>query len=123
MNDILAVVNNYLEKISRSGISVSEAILFGSWARRSPRPDSDIDVCIVSPALGKDWVAETVALRRLAFDIDSRIEPMPFGVDDIGDRFNPLAQEINKYGIRITAPPHDRPPLSADGGRSLKDTP
>lgn len=104
MNDILAVVNNYLEKVSQSGISVSEAILFGSWARGSPRPDSDIDICIVSPALGKDWVAETVNLRRLAFDIDSRIEPMPLGPDDISDRFNPLAQEINKYGIRITAP-------------------
>lgn len=104
MNYILATVNNYLKKVSRSGISISEAVLFGSWARGSARPDSDIDICIVSPALGKDWVAETVNLRRLAFDIDSRIEPMPFGPDDINDQFNPLAQEINKYGIKITLP-------------------
>jgi len=44
-------------------------------------------------------------LRRLAFDIDSRIEPMPFSPEDIADRFNPLAQEINQYGIRIKLPP------------------
>lgn len=100
-NDILATVNKYIEKVSQSGISVSEAILFGSWARGSARPDSDIDVCIVSTGFGNDWVAETVNLRRLAFDIDNRIEPMPLGPGDISDRFNPLAQEINKYGIRL----------------------
>lgn len=101
MNDILAAVNNYLDEVSRSGINVSEAILFGSRARGSARTDSDIDVCIVSPSLGKDWVAETVSLRRLAFNIDTRIEPIPLNPDDIKDRFNPLAQEINKYGIRV----------------------
>ena len=105
MNDILTTVNKYLVKVSGSGINLSEAILFGSWARGSATADSDIDVCIVSPILGKDWIAETVNLRRLAFDIDSRIEPMPFSPADIADRFNPLAQEINRYGIRIKVPP------------------
>ena len=46
MSDILAAVNKYVEKVSRSGINVSEAILFGSWARGSARPDSDIDVLV-----------------------------------------------------------------------------
>jgi predicted nucleotidyltransferase len=101
VNKILTIVNNYVKKISQSGISVSEAILFGSWARGSARTDSDIDVCIVSSALGKDLITEIVNLRRLAFDIDSRIEPMPFSLDDIKDKFNPLAQEINQHGIRI----------------------
>jgi len=101
MNDILPIVSRYVRKVSQSGITVSQAILFGSWARGSARPDSDIDVCIVSPALGKDWVEETVNLRQLAFDIDSRIEPIPLGLDDIKDRFNPLAQEINKYGVSL----------------------
>ena len=101
MNDIMPIVSRYVRKVSQSGITVYQAILFGSWARGSARQDSDIDVCIVSPALGKDWVAETVNLRRLAFDIDARIELIPLAHEDIHDRFNPLVQEINKYGVKV----------------------
>ena len=101
MNDIMPLVKQYVDKVSLSGIDVSGAILFGSWARGNPRPESDIDICIISPQLGKDWVEEIVRLRQLAFDIDNRIEPIPFTPDGIADKFNPLANEIIKFGVKI----------------------
>lgn len=102
MNDVRILVQNFAKKVSSSGIPVSDAILFGSWAKGTATDNSDIDVCIVSPQLGKDWVSEVVSLRQLALDIDSRIEPVPLNPQDMHDKFHPLACEINKFGKKIS---------------------
>ena len=102
MNDVQTVVRNFAQKVSSSGVPVSDAILFGSWAKGTATPDSDIDVCIVSPNLGKDWVSEIVSLRQLALGIDRRIEPVPLNPEDMRDKFHPLANEINKFGIKVS---------------------
>lgn len=102
MNDARDVVQNFAKKVASSGIPVSDAILFGSWARGTATDNSDIDICIVSPKLGKDWVSEMVYLRKLALGIDSRIEPIPLNPQDMHDKFHPLACEINKFGIKIS---------------------
>lgn len=102
MNDVRTVVQHFIKKVSLSGIPVSDAILFGSWAKGTATVNSDIDVCIVSPDLGKDWVSEVVSLRQLALGIDSRIEPIPLNPQDMLDKFHPLANEINKFGIRVS---------------------
>lgn len=104
MNFTMSIAKKFVNTVSSAGINVSDAILFGSWARGNAKPDSDIDVCIVSPQLGKDWVDEIVKLRKLAYGIDSRIEPIPLAPEDIIDKFNPLANEINKYGVKIQLP-------------------
>ena len=101
MNSIQTAIKDFVQKVSSSGIPVSDAILFGSWAKGTAMPDSDIDVCIVSPQLGKDWVSEIVSLRRLALTVDRRIEPIPLSPQDMKDRFHPLAHEINKFGVKI----------------------
>lgn len=101
MNNVQTAVQDFAQKVSSSGIPVTDAILFGSWAKGTATPDSDIDVCIVSPKLGKDWVAEIVSLRQLALGIDHRIEPVPLSPQDMQDKFHPLANEINKFGIKI----------------------
>lgn len=102
MNDVQIAVRDFARKVSSSGIPVSDAILFGSWARGTATSSSDIDVCIVSPKLGKDWVSEIVSLRQLALGVDRRIEPVPLNPRDMHDKFHPLANEINKFGIKIS---------------------
>ncbi|HUU31949.1 MAG TPA: nucleotidyltransferase domain-containing protein [Phycisphaerae bacterium] len=42
----------------------SKAILFGSYARGEPKPDSDLDVVVVEPQV-KDRFAEMVRLREV----------------------------------------------------------
>lgn len=102
MSDVQTVVRNFAKKVALSGVPVSDAILFGSWAKGTATDNSDIDVCIVSPQLGKDWVSEVVSLRQLALGIDSRIEPIPLNSQDMLDKFHPLANEINKFGVRVS---------------------
>lgn len=101
MNDVTLLAKKYVDNVVKSGVQVSDAILFGSWARDNAKPESDIDICIVSPQLGKDLISEIVKLRQLSFNIDNRIEPMPMAPEDMIDKFNPLANEINKYGIKL----------------------
>jgi predicted nucleotidyltransferase len=42
------------------------------------RPDSDIDVAVISKDFGKDRVEEGMTLFRIAGKIDPRLEPVPF---------------------------------------------
>lgn len=102
MNDINAIAQKYVQNIKNSGVPVLDAYLFGSYAKGNPHKDSDIDICIVSDSFGNDYIKESVNLRKLAFGIDSRIEPIPFTPDDLNDKYSTLASEIKKYGIPVS---------------------
>lgn len=99
MNDITTIAQKYIQDLKKSGISVIDAYLFGSHAKGNTHKDSDIDICVVSNSFGNDYIEESVNLRRLAYGIDSRIEPIPFTPDDLNDKYSSLASEIKKYGI------------------------
>ncbi len=48
--ELTKVVNAYLAALGRHGVSADAVYLFGSRARGTARPDSDIDLIIVSSA-------------------------------------------------------------------------
>jgi len=75
--------------------------LFGSYAKGNPHPGSDIDVCIVSSKLGKDFIDEYVKLSTVAGKIDDRIEPHPMSPADFAEKYNLLAHEVKTQGIPI----------------------
>lgn len=97
----LGSINKYIALLKHEGIDVSKAILFGSYAKGTAKPESDIDIAIISSQFGKNNLKEMMLLRRIALKIDSHIEPIPFSPEDINDRYSALAQEILKYGIAI----------------------
>lgn len=88
--------------MEREGIPVARLMLYGSHARGTAHRDSDIDVCVVSTAFGKDRLKESFALRHQAPKIDPRIEPVPFSLKAF--RFNhvsPLLHQIRKEAVEI----------------------
>jgi predicted nucleotidyltransferase len=101
MNDINTIAQKYVQNIKNSGVPVIGAYLFGSYAKGNFHKDSDIDICIVSNNFGNDYIKESVDLRKLAFGIDIRIEPIPFTPEDLNDKYSTLASEIKKHGILI----------------------
>ena len=103
MKNILQTAKKYVSSVEKSGIPVSKAYLFGSYAKKKERKDSDIDICIVSPIFGKDYFDENVRLRSLTLDVDFRIEPVAFNPFDINDKYDSLASEIKKHGIILTS--------------------
>ena len=93
------LIHQYIILLENNGIPVSKVILFGSYAKGMAKPDSDIDLAIVSSRFGKDNWKEMVFLRKLALHIDSHIEPLPFSPQDIDNRYSTLSEEIRKHGI------------------------
>lgn len=102
MKNIKKIANKYIEEVKKSGITVKSAYLFGSYAKGNQNTNSDIDICIISPNFGKDYFEESLKLRYLTNNIDTRIEAVPFSLTDLDDKYSTLATEIKKYGIPIT---------------------
>lgn len=88
--------------LENSDIPVTHMIVFGSYAFGNPRPESDIDVCVVSPKLGKNRIEEGKMLFLLAIKIDAKLEPVAFSSSQFrNDKLSPLLHEIRKNGIRV----------------------
>lgn len=81
--------------------TVEKAYLFGSFAKNKADDASDIDVCVISSAFGKNYLEEEMKLIGMSVKIDSRISPVPFNSIDINDKWSQLAHEITTYGIQI----------------------
>ncbi|MDP2683443.1 MAG: nucleotidyltransferase domain-containing protein [bacterium] len=96
-----SIAKKYVQVVRESGVPVINAYLFGSYSKGNNHKDSDIDICIVSNAFSDDYIKEAVKLRSLAFNIDNRIEPIPFTELDMQNKYSSLASEISKYGINL----------------------
>lgn len=99
MKTIITKAKLFVKKVQEAGIKVDQAFLFGSYAKGTPKSYSDIDVCIVSPNLGNDFIEETVRLNTISQRIDPRIEAIPFDKERLNDPYDPLSFEIRKNGL------------------------
>lgn len=95
------LVERYLSNVRAAGIEVIEAFVFGSHATGRADKHSDIDLAVVSPDFGKDQHEELVRLFKLV-DVETRtVEPVPFSLEGLEDRYNPLAAEVRRYGVAV----------------------
>ena len=97
---ICAIVEQYLKDIIKNGVPVKAAYVFGSQVTGQRRPDSDIDVCIISPLFKNEWWKTQMRLRSIRRQIDLRIEPHGFAPEDFIPE-HPLAAEIKREGVRM----------------------
>ncbi|MCF8348685.1 MAG: nucleotidyltransferase domain-containing protein [Bacteroidales bacterium] len=97
-NEAVKIAKRYIDSIS-DRFQVERAILFGSFAKGTNHPDSDIDIAIVFKTVD-DIIDLQIELMQLRSDDDLLIEPHPFKVSDFYIS-NPLVAEIEKNGIEI----------------------
>lgn len=90
--DIRDTALKFAQILRGQGIAVEKLIVFGSYVKNKASGESDIDLCIVSPAFGKDPVEELQFLFKQTRKVDTRIEPIPV---------SPLILEIKKFGKEI----------------------
>ena len=77
---IAKMIQSYLAAVRRSGIRVSQAVLFGSYARGDARPDSDVDILVIAPEFDGPYDKSRIDLLwALRAQTDSRIEPTAVG--------------------------------------------
>ncbi len=100
--EVVRTIKKFVEALRREGITVDRVILYGSYARGRTRPDSDIDVAVISRNFGKDRVEEGMTLFRVAGKIDPRLEPIPISPESYRrDTWVPLIYEIKDKGIEL----------------------
>jgi len=68
-------VKRYSEAV-RQHFSVRKIILYGSYARKSAKEGSDIDVAVVFHRFEGDWLLSSAKLFELRRNIDPLIEPV-----------------------------------------------
>ncbi len=97
---VIQEVEGYRRALKRARIPVHRLIVFGSQAKGTAGPDSDIDVAVISRQFGKDRFEEGVKLLKHRGG-HFLIEPHPFHPDDLNDRWDGLAQEVRRHGIAL----------------------
>lgn len=93
-------VQLFLDKLQRRGITISQAYIFGSYAKGKANRWSDIDIAIVSPQITEDRFEERVKLTKIAISVDDRLEPLPFTPDTFSDD-DPFVRKIKNEGLAI----------------------
>lgn len=96
------LIKSYKNVLKKNGIKVEKIILFGSYAKGTAKPWSDVDICVISKDFGKDDYDEMVRLKILTGEVDSLLEPHPYSPTDFANPYDPLAYEIKRTGKVIS---------------------
>jgi uncharacterized protein len=100
--DVINITKKYLNNLSRMGIPIYKAYLYGSYARNEATEESDIDVLIISD----DYNSFDLKKKSLAWaatdGIDLRIEPYTIGTNRLLSDDSFILNQALKEGIEIT---------------------
>jgi predicted nucleotidyltransferase len=99
-DSIIEIIRKYIGELEKNQIHIVEAVIFGSCAKGMAKPESDIDIALISEDFTGDRFEDRrriIPLRRI---IDSRIEPIPFRPEDFNNG-GALAEEIKRTGVII----------------------
>ena len=72
---VIELAKKYSELVSKH-LPVRQVILYGSYAKGTAAPDSDIDVAVIVEKLKDDYLDTHARLFKLRRSIDFRIEPV-----------------------------------------------
>ncbi len=95
------IIRDYISFVATTNSRFLKAYLFGSYAKHTEKPSSDIDIAFIIEGLKDDERFDTqVQLMLQASDFDLRIEPHPISSSDLYSGY-PFISEIIKTGIEI----------------------
>ncbi len=107
----LRAASRFVRAVQESGVRLQAAYLYGSFAAGRARPDSDIDVALISPDF-TGWIDDLQLISSAVITANPRIEHVRFHPRDFRAE-NPLAWEIIAKGI----------PLVTNGKRNSRKPP
>ena len=96
----LAISRNYLKRLKEANLNISDAWLFGSYAKGNQHKDSDIDIAIIiNDNLPVTFETE-VKMMTCRKGEEILIEPHVFSKCDF-EQSLPLVDQIIKFGVPI----------------------
>ena len=81
------------------GYPVQRVLLYGSVAKGVSKPDSDIDIAVITNPFHASRIREGGDILLASKDIDLRIETVTLHPDDFDRPFFTLAREIERTGV------------------------
>jgi len=96
--EAIKIAKRYISLIE-SRYKIVNVILFGSFAKGTNHPDSDIDLAIVFKSVD-DIVDMQIELMKMRTDDDLLIEPHPYRESEF-ENSNPVVYEILRNGIEL----------------------
>lgn len=102
-DQVLEIARNFAREVSRD-YRVVDLILFGSYAKGIPRPESDIDLAVVSPDFsGQPEMDILQYLSRKAMKVDTLIEVVAFSPEELkAPDPRSFSYQVKSHGISIT---------------------
>jgi len=99
--DGLRVAKRFKELLLERGYPVRRIVLFGSVAKGTARPDSDIDIAVVTEPFHESRMREGGDILLLSKDIDINIETVALRQNDFDRPFFALGREIERTGVEV----------------------
>ncbi len=97
----IAIAQTFRDALIREGYPVRRVALFGSVARDEATEDSDLDIAVICEQFAATRHEENMAMRRLRWDIDMRIEPICLHPNELRNSGFPLASEVQRTGLVV----------------------
>ena len=97
---ISSPVWGYLTALENQGVRITQAFVFGSWAKGSAGTWSDIDLAVVSPQFNS-WSAKNNLLAKAMRGDFAMVEAHGFHPKKFNPSKNPVVNEITAHGIKI----------------------
>ncbi len=97
---IKIIIDKYLRVLDQNGIILSDALLFGSYAKDEARQYSDIDLAIVSDIFEGIRFTDKKKIQKFTLRVSSDLSVLPFNPKDFTND-NPLVREILETGVRV----------------------
>lgn len=96
---VRSVIQRFKSALEKSGFPKARVYLFGSYARGEARPDSDIDLCLVSPLFKYKKESYQREATFIAYQTDPRIQivladPKKFRKDPLSPLFSHIRHEV-----------------------------
>jgi predicted nucleotidyltransferase len=94
------VIERFKSALTTAGFPAFEVVLFGSYARREARPDSDIDLCLISKAFARGRERYRKKAVVIAYEIDPRIQVVLVDPRTLAScKLSPLWSAIRKEAV------------------------
>ena len=97
---IIELVKKFVERAMEDNIHITEAILFGSYAKGTNNEWSDIDIAVVSDDFEGIRLYDNKKIRNAKLKTSIDLETHPYRPEDFTPD-NPFVNEILNFGIRI----------------------
>lgn len=98
--NVIIIAEQFIELVRKSGITVTDAYLFGSYSKNQAKKHSDIDISIISPTFKGVRQTNRIRLMKISNKVSDLIEPHPMSNDEFLNPYDPFVREVKK-GIRL----------------------